>query len=76
MEYKHDHGAVVPLRVHTIVISTQHSPDVTQEQIRKELRELVIKAVVPAKYLDGRTIYHINPSGKFIIGGPQVGLYP
>jgi S-adenosylmethionine synthetase len=71
IEYKHDNGAVVPVRVHTIVISTQHSPDVTNEKIRAELMEHVIKKVVPAKYLDERTIYHLNPSGRFVIGGPH-----
>ncbi|MBF0094165.1 MAG: methionine adenosyltransferase domain-containing protein, partial [Alphaproteobacteria bacterium] len=57
--------------VHTIVISVQHCPDVTLEQIRKDLMEKVIKKVVPAKYLDDHTIYHLNPSGHFVIGGPQ-----
>jgi len=71
VEYKLDNGACVPLRVHTIVISTQHSPDVTNEVIRKGLREEVVDKVVPAKYLDAKTIYHLNPSGRFVIGGPQ-----
>merc|ERR1711988_395770 len=64
-------GAVEPIRVHTIVISTQHDPDYTNEEIYKDLQEHVIKTVVPAKYLDDETIYHINPSGKFTIGGPE-----
>lgn len=63
-------GQLVPVRVHTVLISTQHSPDVTNEQIRKDLMEHVIKPIVPAKYLDENTIYHINPSGAFTIGGP------
>jgi len=71
VEYKLDNGACVPLRVHTIVISTQHSPDVSNEEIRKGLREEVVNKVVPAKYLDAKTIYHLNPSGRFVIGGPQ-----
>lgn len=71
VEYKEDHGACVPLRVHTVVVSVQHSPDVTQDQLRKDVREKVIKDVIPAKYLDDRTIYHIQPSGSFIIGGPM-----
>jgi len=71
VEYKLDNGACVPLRVHTIVISTQHSPDVTNEEIRKGLKEEVVNKVVPAKYLDAKTIYHLNPSGRFVIGGPQ-----
>lgn len=64
VEYKKDNGAMVPQRVHTILISTQHSPDVTNDQIHKDLMEHVIKAVVPAKYLDDKTIFHLNPSGE------------
>ncbi|KAI0125785.1 S-adenosylmethionine synthetase [Xylariales sp. AK1849] len=71
MEYKHDGGAVVPLRVHTIVVSAQHSEDITTEQLRKEITEKICKKVIPAKYLDDKTVYHIQPSGLFIIGGPQ-----
>ncbi|XP_065835291.1 methionine--tRNA ligase, cytoplasmic-like [Oscarella lobularis] len=71
IEYKADGGAVVPLRVHTVVISVQHSPDVLMEQMKKDLKEHVIQHVVPSKYLDDRTIYHLQPSGKFVIGGPQ-----
>ena len=74
MEYRDNHGAMEPVRVHTVVISVQHSPDVTLEEIRRSLREKVIAAVIPAKYLDDRTIYHLLPSGKFLIGGPQVSL--
>merc|ERR1711934_1313418 len=64
-------GGVEPIRVHTIVISTQHDPAYTQEQLKKDLMEHVIKAIVPAKYLDADTIYHLNPSGMFTIGGPE-----
>ncbi|KAI4602642.1 methionine adenosyltransferase sam2 [Pestalotiopsis sp. 9143b] len=71
MEYKHDGGAVVPLRVHTIVVSAQHSEDITTEQLRKEITEKICKKVIPAQYLDEKTVYHIQPSGLFIIGGPQ-----
>jgi len=71
VEYVIRDGSCVPLNVHTIVISTQHSPDVTQEQLKKDLVEHVIKPVVPEKYLTEKTIYHLNPSGVFIIGGPQ-----
>jgi len=71
VEYKHDHGAVIPLRVDTVVVSAQHSPDITTEQLRKEILEKIIKTTIPAKYLDDKTIYHIQPSGLFIIGGPQ-----
>lgn len=71
VEYAIKDGSCVPLRVHTIVISCQHSPDVTIEKLRQDLMEHVIKPVVPAKFLDDNTIYHLNPSGTFIIGGPQ-----
>lgn len=64
-----DDGSVK--RVHTIVVSTQHSPDVTLEQIRKDVIEKVIKPVIPAELLDDDTIYFINPTGRFVIGGPQ-----
>lgn len=65
VEYKKaDDGAMVPIRVHTILISTQHSPDVSNETIHKELMEHVIKPVVPEKYLDDKTIFHLNPSGE------------
>jgi len=71
VEYKREGGAVVPQRVHTVVISTQHSEDVNNDEIRKGLMEHIIKPVIPAKYLDDKTIYHLNPSGRFVIGGPQ-----
>jgi S-adenosylmethionine synthetase len=70
-EYKEDNGAVVPLRVHTVVISTQHAEEITNEEMEAALMEQVIKVVIPAKYLTPETIYHINPSGRFVIGGPQ-----
>ncbi len=60
-----------PVRVDTIVVSAQHSPDVSMEQLRKDILEQVIRPVVPADLLDGATIYHINPTGRFVIGGPQ-----
>jgi len=72
IEHKLKNGAVIPLRVHTIVISTQHSENVTVKEIRAEVMEKVVKKVVPSKYLDDKTIYHIQPSGSFIIGGPMV----
>jgi S-adenosylmethionine synthetase len=70
-EYKNVGGSMVPIRVHTVVISTQHSEDISNEDMEKALMEQVIKVVIPAKYLDDKTIYHINPSGRFVIGGPQ-----
>lgn len=60
-----------PVRVDTIVISTQHHPDVSQEQIRRDLLEQVVIPTVPAALLDERTKYFINPTGRFAIGGPQ-----
>ncbi|GED33890.1 methionine adenosyltransferase [Brevibacillus centrosporus] len=60
-----------PVRIDTIVISTQHAPETTLEQIKKDLVEHVIKPVVPAELLDADTKYFINPTGRFVIGGPQ-----
>lgn len=60
-----------PQRVHTIVISTQHREDVTHETIKKDMIERVIKTTIPQELLDRQTIYHINPTGRFVIGGPQ-----
>ena len=71
IEYKMEDGRPIPQRMHTIVISTQHSEDVTNEEIQAQLKEHVIKAVVPAALLDEKTIYHLNPSGRFVIGGPH-----
>ena len=71
VEYKIENGVTTPLRVHNVVISTQHSPEITTTELRKELIEKVVKAVIPANLLTEETIYHMQPSGKFIIGGPQ-----
>jgi S-adenosylmethionine synthetase len=60
-----------PTRVDTVVISTQHDPDVTNEQIHKDVIEQIIKTVIPEKYLDDKTKFFINPTGRFVIGGPQ-----
>ncbi|MCO5168775.1 MAG: methionine adenosyltransferase [Planctomycetes bacterium] len=60
-----------PVRVHTVVISNQHTDDVAQPTIKKELIEKAVKAVVPAELFDEQTIYHINPTGRFVIGGPK-----
>ena len=60
-----------PVRVDTIVISTQHAPEASLEQIRKDMIELVIKPIVPAELLDDKTKIYVNPTGRFVIGGPQ-----
>lgn len=72
VHYTQENGAVVPKRVHTVVVSVQHDDDVSLEEQKEVLREKVIKVVVPAKYLDNDTVYHLQPSGRFVIGGPQV----
>ncbi|ETV71927.1 S-adenosylmethionine synthase 2 [Aphanomyces astaci] len=71
IEYKQIDGRVIPQRVHTVVISTQHSPEVTNEQIHIDLMNHVILPVIPEQYLDDKTVYHLNPSGRFVIGGPH-----
>jgi len=71
VEYENDKGVMIPKRVHTIVISTQHSDTVDNDFIRKELLEKIIKPTIPKEYLDDKVIYHLNPSGRFVIGGPQ-----
>lgn len=60
-----------PVSVQTVVVSTQHAPEVSQEQIHKDVIEEVIKAVIPAEMMSEDTVFHINPTGKFVIGGPQ-----
>ena len=66
-----DHGACVPLRVHTVVVSVQHSENVTLAVLREDIRNKVIKQVIPENFLDENTIFHINPCGDFHIGGPM-----
>jgi S-adenosylmethionine synthetase len=60
-----------PVRIDTVVISTQHSPDVSNAQLREEIIEHVIKPTLPPELLDAKTKYHINPTGRFVVGGPQ-----
>ena len=68
VEYDEDRR---PLRIDTVVLSTQHAPEASLEQIRRDMLELVIKPTVPAALLDENTKYFINPTGRFVIGGPQ-----
>ena len=60
-----------PVRVHTVVVSTQHDPDVDWQTIHDEVRARIVEPVIPAEFLDERTIYHINPTGRFVLGGPH-----
>lgn len=71
IEYDKKGGFLTPKRVHTILISTQHAEEISNEEITKQLNEHVVKAVIPANLLDANTIIHINPSGRFVVGGPQ-----
>lgn len=70
-EYRMEKGACVPVRVHTVVISLQHSDDVSTQQLRKDLMDKVVTAVIPRQYIDSQTVFHLQPSGRFVIGGPQ-----
>lgn len=67
IEYEDDK----PVRIETIVVSTQHAGDIALEQIQRDIRDHVIKPIVPERFLDNRTQYFINPTGRFVIGGPQ-----
>jgi S-adenosylmethionine synthetase len=69
VEYEDDQHTI--RRVDAVVISTQHTEDVEHATIEKEIIEKVIKVIIPAKYLDANTKYHINPTGKFVVGGPH-----
>jgi len=70
-EYSFKDGACIPKRVHTVVISVQHDEHIQLENMREILMNSIIKEVIPAKYMDENTIFHLQPSGKFIIGGPM-----
>jgi len=70
-EYDYVKGFLTPIRVHTVVISTQHEDDMDLQLMRSQLMEHVVKVVIPEKYLDANTIYHLQPSGRFVIGGPK-----
>jgi S-adenosylmethionine synthetase len=60
-----------PRRIHAVVLSTQHAPDVSHDQLRKDVIAKIVKPALPAELLDGDTIYHINPTGRFVVGGPM-----
>lgn len=66
-----EYDGLKPIRIDTVVLSTQHAPDVSYETIKKDLIEKIIKKVIPAELLDDKTTYHINPTGRFVIGGPH-----
>lgn len=67
-------GACIPQRVHTVVISVQHSEKIELENLRQEVMSKVVKTVIPPQYLDDKTVFHINPCGQFVMGGPQVNI--
>ncbi len=68
VEYDEDNK---PVRIDTVVLSTQHGPEVEMEQIRRDMIELVIKPTLPAELLDENTKFYVNPTGRFVVGGPQ-----
>jgi len=70
-EHELRNGEVIPTRVHTVVISVQHAEEITLEEQRAQLKSKIIDAVIPAHLIDENTIYHLQPSGRFVIGGPQ-----
>ena len=69
IEYEDDR--ITPRRVHTIVVSTQHDPGVSQDKIREDVREILISRVIPNEMIDDDLILHVNPTGRFVIGGPH-----
>ena len=66
-----EYDGKIPVRIHTVVVSTQHAENVTQKKIKEDVIEHVITSVIPAELLDGRTRYFVNPTGRFVIGGPH-----
>jgi S-adenosylmethionine synthetase len=67
LEYEND----IPVRADAIVVSTQHDEDVKQKTLRDAIMELVIEKVMPKKLIDKNTKFHVNPTGRFVVGGPQ-----
>jgi len=70
-ECHEENGAVIPTRVHTVVVSVQHSEKVSLEALRQDIMDKVVNTTIPKKYLDKDTVFHINPCGNFVIGGPM-----
>lgn len=66
-----ENGACIPTRVHTVVVSVQHSEKVSLEALRQDVMDKVVHTTIPKKYLDNDTVFHINPCGNFVIGGPM-----
>ena len=74
-EYCMNRGVCIPQRVHTVVISIQHSAEVSLKDLRNDLMKKVVMKVIPSRYLDDDTVFHMQPSGRFVIGGPQVSRH-
>ena len=70
VEYERNENQIKPVRIHTVLISTQHTDDITLDDLCKEIKKNVIDPVLPSGLVDSNTIFHINPSGRFVIGGP------
>ena len=71
VEYSMKDGVCMPQRVHTVLISSQHAHGMSAEEIRHYLKEIIVKSVIPEKYLDEQTVYHLLPAGQFLFGGPM-----
>ncbi|AMD19521.1 HCL630Wp [Eremothecium sinecaudum] len=71
VEYEDDNGRWIPRRIDTIVVSAQHSEDISTPELQKQIRSEIVNKVIPAEMLDENTKYYIQPSGRFVIGGPQ-----
>jgi S-adenosylmethionine synthetase len=68
VEYDREHR---PLRVHTVVVSTQHDPDISHDDLERQVIETIVRPAVPPELLDDDTIFHVNPTGRFVVGGPK-----